>query len=118
MIRIAALLLWLYLLTPAMNIGKAWQSHAEPGHTVTVNFKSGPVDGHMIYMLDGSPWLRDKQGAEHRLDGSEIISGQAESHQGRSTLEILGSNWRRIAPLVLITAMLLGIQFFQFRRES
>ena len=115
MTRIALLILWLCLLTPAMNLGKAWQSHAVPGPIVTVDFKTGPVDGHMLYKVDGSAWLRDQQGAERRLDGTETITGQLVSLQERSSLDILSSTWRGIAPMVLITVLLLGIRF---RRKS
>jgi hypothetical protein len=60
--RLIAFILWAVLLTPAMNIGKAWQSSAEPGPVVTVNFKTGPVDGQMIYKMNGDAWLRDTKG--------------------------------------------------------
>lgn len=113
--RLIAFILWVVLLTPAMNIGKAWQSSAKPGPVVTVNFKTGPVDGQMFYKTNGDAWLRDAKGTEYRLAGTETIVAGVRSSQERSVNEIISSTWRGIAPTVLITMLLLGVQF---RREN
>ena len=107
--RLIAFILWVVLLTPAMNIGKSWQSSAELGPVVTVNFKTGPVDGQMIYKINGDAWLRDAKGTEYRLDGTETIAGRL--WQERSIIDTMSLTLRGITPIALITMLLLGLTF-------
>ncbi len=70
----------------------------------------------MLFKVDGSAWLKDEQGAERRLDGTETISGYVTTSE-RSAAEILSSSWREITPLVLITFLLLGIQIRPHKKD-
>lgn len=115
--KFVAIVTWLLLATPAMNLGKAWKSHAVPGPVVSVHFPGGPVEGHIQFRIDGSSWLVDDSGAQLRMNGNEVIASivPVEADQKSDELALLGSSWRAIAPLYLLTVLALAVFLFPRR---
>lgn len=107
---VIALVIWVALLTPAINAGKAWQSQAIPGPTVSVGFPSGAISGHVIYKMDGSSWLIDESGRQRRIRGDEVISSTKAALNGQNDpVHVLIQSWRGFAPVVILTAILFAV---------
>ena len=109
--KIVVVVAWLVLATPAINWGKVWQSYSAPGPEVSVHFPSGPVEGRIQFRIDGSSWLLDNSGAQLRMSGHEVIASivPVGEDQKSDALEVLGSSWRAIAPLTLLTVLALAV---------
>jgi hypothetical protein len=112
--NVVALILWFALLSPAINLGKVWQSHVMPGPIVEVTFPDGQVLGHMLYKLDGSTWLATDAGSERRLRGDEVIAAVA---PGGSTelADVVWRTWRGVAPLMALTCIFFVVVLFPRR---
>jgi hypothetical protein len=114
---IIVLVVWLALLNPAIIVGKSWQSHAVPGPVVEVQFPDGPVRGRMHYGLDGSTWLSEENGREHRLRGDEVVSSTVPVAAAEDD-RVLWRSWRGITPIVALTCIFLVVGWMPRRQRQ
>lgn len=100
-----AFIAWLILLGPALQAGKVLQSHLYPGPVVKVRFEDGPaIEGRMRYRIDGSEWVVDAAGMEHKIDPAKIVVIESiprpVSHAEQFEIAMI---WPGVLPLILLT---------------
>ena len=104
--RFFGFLIWVVLLTPAINIGRAWQSSFYPGPTVAVSIAGNVVRGHMSYAIDGAESVIDEYGAKHRLDERSVISSTLGTHADRDFIDLVMIYWPTFVPVLVLTILL------------
>ena len=110
---LSAILIWLFLANPMLNIGQAWQTRAVPGPVVTVSTKDGQQNGHIVVELDGSRTLVTPDGRNFPLRDEPIQGNVVQSANRPSVFQ---SAWRGIAPLVALTCICVLIAWPSRRR--
>lgn len=115
-----AFVAWCLLLTPALNLGRAWQSSAADGPKVTVHFSDASKTGVYVYELDGSNWLVEETGHKHRIRGTERITSvePIDTNSGAARGVGFGQYWRGIIPLLALTLLLFAVVTWMRRSES
>lgn len=102
---VVAFIAWLLLLGPTLQAGKVLQSHIYPGPVVTVRFDDGAaIEGRMQYRIDGSEWMVDAAGMEHKINPAKVVVIESiprpVSHGEQLKIPMV---WPGVLPLILLT---------------
>lgn len=99
-----AFIAWLILLGPALQAGKVLQSNIHPGPVVNVQFVDGAIEGRMRYRIDGSEWVVDAAGMEHKIDPAKPVVIESIPRPGAHTEQFeFAMIWPGVLPLILLT---------------
>lgn len=100
-----AFIAWLILLGPALQAGKVLQSHIYPGPVVKVRFEDGAaIEGRMRYRIDGSEWVVDATGIEHKIDPAEMAVIESIPRPGAHAEQFeIAMIWPGVMPLIFLT---------------
>lgn len=102
---VLAFIAWLILLDPALQAGKVLQSHIYPGPVVNVRIEDGAaIEGRMRYRIDGSDWVVDAAGMEHKINQAKIVVIESIPRPVSPAEQFeIAMIWPGVLPLILLT---------------